>query len=556
MLPEFPASADEQKELDPGQPEASNPDDALSVPSQLTFAQEVRAERLGILWRVTLFAAFLAWWVMIVISGGREVSIISMLLPTGALTIGSLLTGQFLRRERFNEATWAYALGVIAAVGLAMSYGGEFGSEYVPYIFPLLLFVVGLLLPVRDTLVMMLTVLVVAIGVPSLSADHLIMHNATAFALGLTLAATALSAQVSGELYAIAEWALENYRKERQTTFALFESREALQKSLMRQQALTFELQETNKQLELARQSAEEAKTFRGQFLANMSHELRTPLNAIIGFSQTMLDFPAMYDGVILPDQYSQDMNQILSSGKHLLNIINDILDLSKVDAGKLDLEIQPVDLAPVVKGVLSTAVGLVGDKAGEIELKKQIPDPLPMCMGDPLRIRQVLLNLYSNAAKFTDSGYIKLSIWTENRLVIFAVEDSGIGISESDKAGIFEEFRQGTAGRKKGRQGAGLGLAISQQLMRLMNGRLWFDSVLGKGSTFYFGLPLYVADAEPEAEPEPTTTTDITLIRPPRKEIAPKSAKKEPASQAVQPAPELVSAEPAQTEPVTAADK
>jgi signal transduction histidine kinase len=522
MLPEFPASADEQKELDPGQPEASNPDDALSVPSQLTFAQEVRAERLGILWRVTLFAAFLAWWVMIVISGGREVSIISMLLPTGALTIGSLLTGQFLRRERFNEATWAYALGVIAAVGLAMSYGGEFGSEYVPYIFPLLLFVVGLLLPVRDTLVMMLTVLVVAIGVPSLSADHLIMHNATAFALGLTLAATALSAQVSGELYAIAEWALENYRKERQTTFALFESREALQKSLMRQQALTFELQETNKQLELARQSAEEAKTFRGQFLANMSHELRTPLNAIIGFSQTMLDFPAMYDGVILPDQYSQDMNQILSSGKHLLNIINDILDLSKVDAGKLDLEIQPV----------------------------------PMCMGDPLRIRQVLLNLYSNAAKFTDSGYIKLSIWTENRLVIFAVEDSGIGISESDKAGIFEEFRQGTAGRKKGRQGAGLGLAISQQLMRLMNGRLWFDSVLGKGSTFYFGLPLYVADAEPEAEPEPTTTTDITLIRPPRKEIAPKSAKKEPASQAVQPAPELVSAEPAQTEPVTAADK
>jgi signal transduction histidine kinase len=260
-----------------------------------------------------------------------------------------------------------------------------------------------------------------------------------------------------------------------------------------------------------------------------------------------------MYDGVILPDQYSQDMNQILSSGKHLLNIINDILDLSKVDAGKLDLEIQPVDLAPVVKGVLSTAVGLVGDKAGEIELKKQIPDPLPMCMGDPLRIRQVLLNLYSNAAKFTDSGYIKLSIWTENKLVIFAVEDSGIGISESDKAGIFEEFRQGTAGRKKGRQGAGLGLAISQQLMRLMNGRLWFDSVLGKGSTFYFGLPLYVADAEPEPEPEPA---EITLIRPPKKEIAPKPAKKEPAPQAAQPAPELVSAEPAQTEPATAADK
>jgi signal transduction histidine kinase len=225
-----------------------------------------------------------------------------------------------------------------------------------------------------------------------------------------------------------------------------------------------------------------------------MSHELRTPLNAIIGFSQTMLDFPAMYDGVELPDQYRQDMNQILSSGKHLLNIINDILDLSKVDAGKLDLELQPVDLGPVIKGVLSTAVGLVGERADKIELKKQLPDPLPMCLGDPLRVRQVLLNLYSNAAKFTDQGHIKLSVWAENNQVIFAVEDTGIGIADNDKVGIFEEFRQGTAGRKKGRQGAGLGLAISQQLMRLMNGRLWFESVLGKGSTFYFSLPLVVA--------------------------------------------------------------
>ncbi len=162
------------------------------------------------------------------------------------------------------------------------------------------------------------------------------------------------------------------------------------------------------------------------------------------------------------------------------------------------------------------------------------------MCLGDPLRVRQVLLNLYSNAAKFTDSGYIKLSIWTENKQVIFAVEDTGIGISESDKTSIFEEFRQGTAGRKKGRQGAGLGLAISQQLMRLMNGRLWFDSVLGKGSTFYFALPLYVAEAEGTVEPEPTTiTSEITLTRPPRKDIAPEPVKKETTPLAVQPTPE-----------------
>jgi signal transduction histidine kinase len=558
MLPEYPVSREEQKELAAPETQSGETSEALSVPSQLTFAQEVRAERLGILWKITLFVAFLVWWALIVISGGRQISFVALVAPTGALTIGSLMTGQFLRRERFAAGVWAYSVGVVAAIALAMGYGGTFGEEYAPYIFPLLLFVVGLLLPVRDTLALMLLVLGISIAIPSLAKGDFELANSTGFALALTLVATGLSAQVSGELYAIAEWALENYRKERQTTFALFESREALQKSLLRQQSLTLELQETNQQLELARQAAEEAKTFRGQFLANMSHELRTPLNAIIGFSQTMLDFPAMYDGVILPEQYSQDMNQILSSGKHLLNIINDILDLSKVDAGKLDLEIQPVDLGPVVKGVLSTAVGLVGDKGGQIELKKQLPDPLPMCLGDPLRVRQVLLNLYSNAAKFTDQGHIKLSIWADNGQVIFAVEDTGIGISEADKTSIFEEFRQGTAGRKKGRQGAGLGLAISQQLMRLMSGRLWFESVLGKGTTFFFSLPLYVVPTEQvqAVQTEPAPKVRVAPAPKPEAKVAPTpkpEAKPAPEPQAEA---QVVSPEPAKTESVVAADK
>jgi signal transduction histidine kinase len=123
--------------------------------------------------------------------------------------------------------------------------------------------------------------------------------------------------------------------------------------------------------------------------------------------------------------------------------------------------------------------------------------------MGDPLRIRQVLLNLYSNAAKFTDSGYIKLKVWAEDKEVFFAVEDTGIGIAEADRATIFEEFRQGAAGRKKGRQGAGLGLAISQQLLRLMDGRLWFESIQGKGTTFLLALPLYVPPPEKQVKPD-----------------------------------------------------
>jgi len=516
-IPKFELSRDEQV---PNAP----PSDAnkVAIPTELTFAQEVRSERLGLLWKITLFTSLLFFWILVVLSGGRSSAGSLMLVPTAILALGSVLSGQLLKHNYFNAAVWAFAIGSVIATGSMMGYGSDFAKEYAAFVFPLLIFVLGLLVPVRTTLLFTGLMIGVGLGLPTFAEKSLEISNATIFALALTLIAAALSAQVSGELFAIAEWALENYRKERRTTFALFESREALEKSLHRQRFLTLQVQETNLELEDARKSAEEAKNFRGQFLANMSHELRTPLNAIIGFSQTMLDFPAMYDGVELPNQYRQDMNQILSSGKHLLTIINDILDLSKVDAGKLDLELQPVDLAPIIKGVLSTAVGLIGDKARQVQLTKELPEPLPMVMGDPLRVRQVLLNLYSNAAKFTDSGYIKLKVHAENNEVIFGVEDTGIGIPDSDKASIFEEFRQGTAGRKKGRQGAGLGLAISQQLLRLMNGRIWFESTLGKGTTFYIALPLHVPSGEVVPETPEKTAEPVIAPKPAPKVTAP----------------------------------
>jgi len=494
-LPQFSAADQDDPALD-----------SIAVPSEVNFAEEVRADRLDLLWKITLFVAFVIAWSLIVVSGAEDMSPLQIILPSSILAGSSLITAHFLRRDRFEPAVWAYALGMILAIGLVTSIESEFGTQYAPYLFLLVILIVGLLVSVRTLFVMLGLIYLAAFGFPNLFSDGIVFSRTTFFAMVLTTIAAALSAQVSGELYAIAEWALDNYRRERRTSYALFDSREALQKSFLRQSALTQQLQDANAELEAARSAEEEAKNFRGQFLANMSHELRTPLNAIIGFSQTMLDFPAMYDGVDLPAQYRQDMNQILTSGKHLLTIINDILDLSKVDAGKLDLEIQPVDLNPIVKGVLSTAVGLVGDKGAQIKLLRDVPDPLPMVLGDPLRVRQVLLNLYSNAAKFTDSGYIKLIITVEGDEVIFGVEDTGIGIPDSDKVSIFEEFRQGTAGRKKGRQGAGLGLPISQQLLRLMNGRMWFESVLGKGSLFCFALPLVVPD-------EDDTATDQMIV-------------------------------------------
>jgi len=490
------------------------PPDRPAAPGFDSFLEEVRAERLDELWKATLFVAFIAWWALVVLKGGRGLSLAALATPAAALGLGCAVTWRLLARGHFRPAAWAYAVGASAAVGFAVAFGGDFGRTYAAYLLPLLLFVVGLLLPARDTLGLLLISALGALALPGL-AGRWEPSTHTLFALGLTALAAALAAQVSGELFAIADWALESYRKERRTTDALLESREALQRSFLRQQALTLELQHANRELEYARRAEEEAKNFRGQFLANMSHELRTPLNAIIGFSQTMLDFPAMYEGVALPGEYRQDMSQILGSGKHLLSIINDILDLSKVDAGKLDLEIQPFDLGPVIRSVLATAVGLVGDKGDRVRLLRTLPDPLPLALGDPLRVRQVLLNLYSNAAKFTEAGHINLIVRTEGRELVVAVEDTGVGIADADKVGLFDEFRQGAVGRRKGRQGSGLGLSISQKLLRLMRGRLWFESRVGKGSTFYFSLPLYTPPNPDQPDTEQADTKPLAPILP-----------------------------------------
>jgi signal transduction histidine kinase len=274
----------------------------------------------------------------------------------------------------------------------------------------------------------------------------------------------------------------------------LFENRQQLERALHRSEALSDQLQETNTELKVARSAAEDAKHFRGQFLANMSHELRTPLNAIIGFSETMLKFPAMYDDVTLPKAYEGDLNQIYNSGRQLLSLINDILDLSKVDAGKLELHIQRVALEPICDMVVSTAQGLVGERS--VKLEKDFTTPLPAVWADEGRVRQVLLNLYSNATKFTESGSITLIVRESEEGVRISVRDTGKGIDAKYHEAIFEEFKQADAGGRDPRSGAGLGLAISRHLLGLMQGRIWVESEVDKGSTFHVVLPAYQEQA------------------------------------------------------------
>ena len=231
---------------------------------------------------------------------------------------------------------------------------------------------VGLLLPVRAVLITLVLSILTTLLVPTIGM-YFTVTVPQALAIALMVIAAGIASQTSGEVYGIAQWALESYSKERALKDKLFDSQEELNRSYVRQKVLADDLQKTNVELEAARAAALEAKNFRGQFLANMSHELRTPLNAVIGFSETMLNFPMMYDNQELPPAYKTDLSQIYNSGKHLLQLINDILDLSKVDAGRLEMEIEAVDLDPIFKGVLSTAIGLVGDKP--IKIKREAPE-------------------------------------------------------------------------------------------------------------------------------------------------------------------------------------
>jgi signal transduction histidine kinase len=470
---------------------------------KLDFAQEVRSDRLSGLWKLTLAGGLGILWFALLFAVSGQTPIGDIIAPVVLILIGCIGTRQFLRGQRYETAVWCYVGGLMAALTMLLIGKPDAdmlvtGRYVVAFVFPLIIVMVGLLLPIRATMISLIIAVVVILLVPSINRPSFEISPAQIFSVFLTGIAAAIAAQMSGELYGIAEWALESYRKEREIKNELFDSQQEVQRSYMRQKALTDQLQSTNRELEDARGAALEAKNFRGQFLANMSHELRTPLNAIIGFSETMLNFPMMYDNVGLPAAYQTDMTQIYNSGKHLLQLINDILDLSKVDAGKLDLEVEEVDLDNIFKSVLSTAQGLVGEKP--IKMKRSTPSILPHVCGDSLRLRQVILNLMSNAAKFTDAGSITLGARDDgNNEITVWIADTGIGIAPQDLDTIFEEFRQGASGRRKGRAGSGLGLAISKQLLKLMGGRIWVESKLGQGSIFYFTVPLWVP--EPVAE-------------------------------------------------------
>ncbi|MBZ0315340.1 MAG: GAF domain-containing protein [Anaerolineae bacterium] len=237
---------------------------------------------------------------------------------------------------------------------------------------------------------------------------------------------------------------------------------------------------------EAALQEAERASKIKSQFLAAMSHELRTPLNAILNFSQFVSS--GMLGSV--NDEQVDILNKITASGKHLLGLINDVLDISKIESGALTLFVEEkVNLATELHAVEATGHTILADKP--VELKVDIDDNLPLVVGDKRRIRQIMLNLVSNACKFTETGEVNIQLRRhEADEILFSVKDTGPGIAPEDHEAIFETFRQTEAGLRQS-EGTGLGLPISRRLAEAHGGRLFVDSTLGQGATFSVVLPI-----------------------------------------------------------------
>ncbi|GAC1480525.1 MAG: hypothetical protein PVSMB9_05300 [Candidatus Dormibacteria bacterium] len=253
-------------------------------------------------------------------------------------------------------------------------------------------------------------------------------------------------------------------------------------------QTLEEKVSQRTGELQTANQELARANKLKSEFLANVSHELRTPLSAIIGFSQILLDG---IDGALNEEQ-QQDVQQVNRSGQSLLNLINQILDLSKIEAGKMELTTERLELAGLVNSVLESIRPLAEQKSLKIETR--LPLSLPAVEADPVRLKQILINLLSNAVKFTDRGHIEVFAQPSGRMVRIAVKDTGIGISAESQKVIFEEFVQGDGSSTRRHGGTGLGLSIVRKLVEMHGGAITVVSEPGLGSTFMFTVPVWAA--------------------------------------------------------------
>jgi len=311
--------------------------------------------------------------------------------------------------------------------------------------------------------------------------------------LGITALTAALGAR---RLFTALEWALTLANQARNNAEEARAHRSELQRALQSLDIALSRLERANRTLAFAQEAAEKAYRFKSDFVANVSHELRTPLNLIIGFSEMMTTAPESYGGVPLPREYRGDMLATYRSARHLLDLINDVLDLSQIESGRMAIYKEQVVLQEVINETVDIVRGLA--EARKLALQSDLPATPLIIELDRIRIRQVLLNLLTNAMRYTQRGWVRLSMNVQAEEVTLTIADSGRGIAPEKLNRAFETFDR--LDEEPLKEGSGLGLAISKKFVELHEGRMWIDSEIGKGTTVSFTLKLPHAEAHPTA--------------------------------------------------------
>lgn len=405
--------------------------------------------------------------------------------------LGTILAWRLVKREKQSAGGFLFTGIHITMITVILVYSYQPGVVGpLPYIYGIFVVISGMIvMPAASFTTWFFSTLLMALGIGYLGewgAENFVVYL-PAIIINFLLAVVSFLTAI--EWQTAVESTSHLHRRVQQRRDELFAIQEELHLTNAR---LNF----LNDQLDHARQAAENERDLRTRFMNNVSHELRTPLNAIVNFAHILA---LGGRGAVTPEQIDY-LQRVEQSGWHLLEILNDLLDMAQIESGEFKLHLETVHLYNICEEAMTSTRGLLLDK--NVELVRDYPVEWPLVRVDQMRLKQAFINLLGNAAKYTENGHIALRVHPNGRMVNVIVEDTGIGIAPEHHEAIFKEFRQvdETAARK--RIGTGLGLPITKHLVERHQGTITVDSKVGEGSKFIVSLPIYHPHKKEEAEP------------------------------------------------------
>ncbi len=454
----------------------------------------------GVVYLLWHFVATLAWPGGI----GWSIWVISPIMLATSFFAWWLVSRQFL----LAQVVWLAGLFMTITLSIIM-----FHEPRVAYLYTFLPLAGAIIIGWPAGVAIIAVALGVLWGLSQPGMPVTISAAAFAVVLGGGAFTTLLGWAASDSLLTVVYWSLSSYEQARDMTDEAQRNRGQLARALRDLDQAYYRLQRANAALLVAWRTATEAERFRSEFATTISHELRTPLNLVVGFTEMMMTSPESYGNTVLPGAYRRDLHSVYTSAQHLLALVDDVIDLARIDAGRIALTLDEVNLVALVNEATDMVHDYVSAKG--LDLRVHVDDELPPIYLDRLRIRQVLLNLLVNAARFTKQGGITVSGATSSKEVLVRVTDTGQGIPLQEVPRIFDEFRpheDTSSSPWVWHSGSGLGLPISKRFVELHHGRMGVESVYGQGTTIWFTLP---CGDKPE-QATPVNEVSHTLVRMP----------------------------------------